>query len=74
MFNFNVRHVFDKKHIAAEELFRKSCEFSNDIDKIYKKNIDNFLDDQFNYVRIYSMQINEKNNKQSLKNKYSEKF
>ena len=74
LFNFNVRHVFDKKHIAADEFFRKSCEFSNDIDEVHKKNIDDFIDDQFNCVQICSMRVNENDDKQSLKNKYSEKF
>ena len=74
LFNFNVRHVLDKRHITTDELSRKFCELSNDIDKIHKKNIDNFLDDQFHCVRICSMRINEKDDEQSLKNEYSEEF
>ena len=42
--------------------------------KYMKKNIDDFINDQLNCVRIYSVQVNENNNEQSLKNKYSEKF
>ena len=74
MFNFNVRHIFDKKHTATDELFRRFRESSNDIDEIHKKNINNFINDQFNYVQIYSMQVNENDDEQSLKNKYFEKF
>ena len=74
LFNFNIRHVFDKKYIAIDELFRKSCESPNDINEVHEKNIDDFINDRFNCVRIYSMQINENNDEQSLKNKYSEKF
>ena len=74
MFNFNIRHIFDKKHTATDELSRKFCEFPNNIDKIYKKNIDNFIDDQFNCMQICLIQINENDNEQSLKNEYFEKF
>ena len=73
MFNFNVRHVLDKRHTATNKLSRKSHEFSNDIDEVYEKNIDNFINDQFNCVRVCSMQVNENNNEQSLKNEYSAK-
>ena len=46
----------------------------NDINEVHKKNSDDFIDDQFNCVRICSMQINENNDEQSLKNEYSQKF
>ena len=74
LFDFNVRHVLDKKHIATDELFRKSCELSNDIDEVHEKNIDDFIDDQLNCVRICSMRVNENDDEQFLKNQYSEKF
>ena len=45
----------------------------NDIDEVHEKNIDDFIDNQFNCVRIYSMRVNENDDKQSLKNEYSEK-
>ena len=51
LFNFNVRHVFDKRHITTDELSRKSHEFSNDINKVHEKNIDNFINDQLNCVK-----------------------
>ena len=39
LFDFNVRHVLNKKYIAADELFRKLCEFSNDIDAVHEKTL-----------------------------------
>ena len=59
LFDFNVRHVFDKRHTAADELSRRFREFSNDIDEIHEKNIDDFIDDQLNCMRVCSVQINE---------------
>ena len=73
LFNFDVRHVLGKRHTAADELSRRSRELSNDIDEVHEKNIDNFIDDQFNCVRICSMRVNENNDEQFLKNEYSEK-
>ena len=74
LFDFNVRHVLDKRYTATDEIFRRSREFSNDIDKVDKKNIDDFISDQFNCVRVCSMRINENDNEQFLKNEYFEKF
>ena len=74
MFNFNVRYIFDKKHIATDEIFRNNREFSNDIEEMHEKNINDFINDQLSCVRICSMQINENDNEQFLKNEYFEKF
>ena len=74
MFNFNVWHVLDKRYTAINKLFRRSRVFSKNINEVYKKNIDNSIDDQLNCRRIYSMRINKNDDKQLLKNKYSEKF
>ena len=74
MFDFDVRHVLDKRHIATNEFFRKFRESSNDIDEIHEKNIDNFINDQFNCMRICLMRINENDDEQLLKNEYSEEF
>ena len=57
----------------TDELSRKSHESSNDIDKVHEKNIDDFINDRFNCVRVCSMRINKNDNKLFLKNKYSEK-
>ena len=74
MINFDIRHVLDKRHTVTDELSRKSREFSNDINEIHEENINDFIDDQFNCVRVCSMRVNENNDEQLLKNKYSEKF
>ena len=74
LLNFNVRHILDKKHTAAYEFFRKFREPSKNIDEVHEKNIHDFIDDQLNCMRICSMRVNENDNKQSLKNEYSEKF
>ena len=50
LFNFNVQYVLNKKYTAADELFWKSRESLNNIDEIYEKNIDDFIDDQLNCV------------------------
>ena len=74
LFDFDVWHVLDKRHIATDELSRKSCELLNDIDEVHEKNINDFIDDQLNCVGICSMWVNENDDEQSLKNEYSEKF
>ena len=74
LFNFNVRHIFDKRHITTNELFRRFYEFSNNINKVHEKNIDDFIDDQLNCVRVCLIQINGNDDEQFLKNEYSEKF
>ena len=74
LFNFNVRHVLDKRHIAINKLFRRLRKFLNDINKVHKNNIDDFINDQFNCVRICSMRVNKNDDEQFLKKKYSEKF
>ena len=72
MFDFNIRYVFDKKYIAADKFCRGSYELSNDIDEVHEKNIDNFIDDQFNCVRVCSIRVNKKNDELFLKNQYFE--
>ena len=62
LFDFDIRHVLDKRHIATDKLFRRSCKFSNDIDEVHEKNINDFIDDQFNCVRICLMRVNENDN------------
>ena len=63
LFDFDIRHVFDKRHIATDELSRRSRESLNNIDEVHKKNIDDFIDDQFNCMRICSMRVNENDDK-----------
>ena len=74
LFDFDVRHVSDKRHTATDELSRRSSELSDDIDEVHEKNIDDFIDDQLNCVRICSVRVNENDDEQFLKNEYSKKF
>ena len=74
LFNFNIWHILDKRHTAADELFRRLYKLLNNIDKVHEKNINDFIDDQLNCVWICSMQVNENDNEQFLKNEYFEKF
>ena len=74
LFDFNVRHVLDKRQTAADKLSRKLYKLSNDIDEVHETNINDFINDQLNCVRVCSMRINENDNEQFLKNEYSEKF
>jgi hypothetical protein len=52
-FDFEIRHVLDIKHIVANDLFRKSSSF-NDLKKVAKKkNIDDWVNTQFDCVRVF---------------------
>ena len=73
LLDFNIRHVFDKKHTATGELSWIFHEFSNDIDEVHEKNIDDFINNQFNCMRVCSMRVNEKDDEQFLKNEYFKK-
>jgi hypothetical protein len=55
LFDFEVRHVLDIKHIAADDLFKKSSSF-NDLKKVAeKKNIDDWMNIQLDCVRVFSV-------------------
>ena len=69
-----MKHVFNKKHTTADDLSRQFRNFSNDIDEVHKKNIDDFINEQLNCVRVYSMSVNETEKKLSLKKNYFEKL
>ena len=72
-FDFNVNHVFDKKYTVVDDFSRWSRNFSNDIDEFYEENIDDFIDEQLNCVRVYFVNVNEIEKKLSLKKNYFEK-
>jgi hypothetical protein len=56
-FDFEIRHVFDIKHIVANDLFKKSSSF-NDFKKIAeKKNIDDWVNTQLDCVRVFFVLI-----------------
>jgi hypothetical protein len=53
LFDFEVRHVLDIKHTAANDLFKKSSSF-NDLKKVAeKKNIDDWMNTQLDCVRVF---------------------
>ena len=74
MFDFDIRYIFDKRYTATDELFRRFRKFSNNIDEVHEENINDFINDQFNYVQVYSMRVNKNDDEQSLKNEYFEKI
>ncbi len=52
-FDFEIRHVLDIKHIAANDLFRKFSSF-NDLKKVVEeKNIDDWMNTQLDCVRVF---------------------
>ena len=68
-----MKHVFDKKHTIANDFFRRFQDFLNDIDEIHEENIDDFINEQLNCVRVCSVNVNETEEKLLLKKNYSEK-
>ena len=57
LFDFDVRHVSDKKHEAVDELSRRFRTVSNDIDEINEIDIDDFINVEMNCVRIASVRM-----------------
>ena len=45
LFDFDVKYIFDKKHIAVDDFFRRFRDSLNDIDETYEENIDDFIDE-----------------------------
>ena len=45
LFDFDVKHISDKKHIVVDDLFRRFRDSSNDINETHEKNIDDFIDE-----------------------------
>ena len=68
-----MKHVFDKKHTIANDFSQRFRDFSNNINKIHEENIDDFIDEQLNCVRVYLMNVNKIKKKLLLKKNYSEK-
>ena len=72
-FDFDMKHVFNKKHIIANDFSQQFWNFLNDIDEIHEKNIDDFIDEQLNCVRVCFVNVNEVKKKLLLKKNYFEK-
>ena len=43
LFDFNMKHVFDKKYIIVDDFSRRFRNFLNDINETHEKNIDDFM-------------------------------
>ena len=68
-----MKYVFNKKHTTVNNFSQQFRNFSNDIDEIYEENIDDFIDEQLNCVRVCFVNVNEVEKKLSLKKNYFEK-
>ena len=62
-----MKHIFNKKYIIANIFSRRFQNFLNNINEIHEENIDDFIDEQLNYVRVYFVNINEIEKKLLLK-------
>ena len=69
-FNFDVRHVSDKKHEAVDKFSRRFRTASNDIDEINEIDIDDFINVEINCVRIAFIEVTAANERVFL-SKYS---
>ncbi len=74
LFNFDVHHIFNRKHNAFNELSRKLRESSDDEDETYEKDINDFIDAQLNFIHLCSVSIVVEENMSILKDSYSEHF
>jgi hypothetical protein len=73
LFDFEIRHVLDIKHIAANDLFKKFSSF-NDLKKVAeKKNINDWMNIQFDCVRLFFISIAEEKSFSILIFEYFEK-
>jgi hypothetical protein len=73
LFDFEVRHVLNIKHTVADDLFKKSSSF-NDLKKVAEeKNIDDWMNTQFDCVRVFSISIAEEKSSSILIFEYFEK-
>ena len=47
-----MKHITERKHTAVNKLFKYSCIMSNNVDKKFKKVINNFQKMKLNVVKI----------------------
>ncbi len=74
LFDFDVHHVFNRKHSALDELLRRFKESSDDEDETHEKDIDDFIDAQLNFIHLCSVNIVVEEDMSILKDSYSEHF
>jgi len=72
LFNFDVHHVLDCKHSALNELLRRLRESSDNEDETHKKDINNFINAQLNFIHLCSVSIVVEEDMSILKDLYSE--
>jgi hypothetical protein len=52
LFNFEIRHISDTKHTAADGFSRRPRTASDDIDEMHEKDIDDFIAAELNILSI----------------------
>ena len=67
-----MKHVPGKKHTAADGLSRRPRGSSDDIDEAHEENIDDFIDEQLNCVRVCPVSVSEVEKELPLEESYSE--
>ena len=60
LFDFDVRHVTERKHTAVNALFKCLYTVSDNVDEEFKKNIDDFLKVKLNVMKIAFIQVRSK--------------
>jgi hypothetical protein len=74
LFNFDVRHISDCKHSTLDELSRRSRKSLNDEDETHKKDIDDFINAQLNFLHLCLVSIVVEEDISILKDSYSKYF
>jgi len=74
LFDFDVHHVFNRKHSALDELSRRLRESSDDEDETHEKDINDFINAQLNFIHLCSVSIVVKEDMSILKDLYSKHF
>ncbi len=74
LFDFDIHHVFDCKHSTLDKLLHRFKESSDDEDETHKKDINDFIDAQLNFIHFCSVSIVVEEDMLILKDLYSEYF
>ncbi len=74
LFDFDVYHILDCKHSTLNELSCRLRESSDNEDEIHKKDINDFIDAQLNFIHLCSVNIVVEKDMSILKDLYSEYF
>jgi hypothetical protein len=59
LFNFDIKHVSEKKHIATNELSRRSTTKTEIKIESRELDINDFIDTKLNFLRVCSISIND---------------